>query len=351
MVPPRAARRLSLLAAHTVAQQQQQQQRRRRSEPMTPWLENLLVITADAGPLARGRRFDTNGGPGHRLPGPGEVVPLKLGSDLCALPSELQRVRSALEEAEAAGLQYEAAVLRDLLHVVEPKPELSPADCAPDTVAGCVEFFRREGFVCVPGALRGESLRQVQEAFHRVQAPAWQRWEAVKQQTEPALGNFGGEDFTPDPAVAGELGGYGRLFFDLNQELFWRERAFAAVVAPPKLAPIVRALCGEDARFTGIQPRTVPGPENDGGYVRAITTLCCVFSVQIVLKFLSLTTAALFHAVLLAPRLRWTVARRRPRATAATSANPEMLPSHHRRGPRPGSHVSATGQPPHPLGA
>eukprot|EP01048_Picozoa_sp_COSAG05_P020665 COSAG05_NODE_3570_length_1986_cov_2.139905_1_plen_194_part_00 len=191
---------------------------------MTPWLENLLAITADAGLLARGRRFDTNGGPGHRLPGPGEVVPLQLGPDMAALPSELQRVRTALEEAEAAGQAAELALLRDLLHVVEPKPELSASDCAPDTVEDCVEFFHREGFVCIPGALRGESLRQVQDAFHRVQAPAWRRWEAAKQ-ADPAIGNFGSEDFITDPALAGELGGYGRLFFDLNQvytSSFWQ---------------------------------------------------------------------------------------------------------------------------------
>ena len=43
------------------------------------------------------------------------------------------------------GDEHRAGVLRDLLHCVEPKPALAAADCAPATVAGCVEFFHREG--------------------------------------------------------------------------------------------------------------------------------------------------------------------------------------------------------------
>ena len=38
---------------------------------VTPWTEKLLANIEAAGPLARGRRFDTNGGPGHKLPEPG----------------------------------------------------------------------------------------------------------------------------------------------------------------------------------------------------------------------------------------------------------------------------------------
>ena len=68
-------------------------------EAPTPWMEQLLANIDAAGPLARGRRFDTNGGPGHKLPEPDEVVPLAVDADFRALPSELRRVRAALQQA------------------------------------------------------------------------------------------------------------------------------------------------------------------------------------------------------------------------------------------------------------
>jgi hypothetical protein len=32
-------------------------------------------------------------------------------------------------------------------------------------------------FVCIPGVLAGERLERLQEAWHRLQQPAWQLWE------------------------------------------------------------------------------------------------------------------------------------------------------------------------------
>ena len=135
--------------------------------PSTPWLERLAERVASL-PEAdkRGRRFDLNGSGGHQLPLPSDVVPLGVDESadgqLRALPSELQRVRAAAATAEAAGDEREAAVLRDLLHVVEPKPELSLADCCPTSVEACAAFFRREGFVCMRSVVSGEKLRDIQ---------------------------------------------------------------------------------------------------------------------------------------------------------------------------------------------
>ena len=71
----------------------------------------------------------------------------------------------AIAAADAAGEHLQAAMLRDLLHTATPKPELRPADCAPDSPAACREFFEREGFVCLPKLFEGEQLRRMHEAF------------------------------------------------------------------------------------------------------------------------------------------------------------------------------------------
>ncbi len=233
----------------------------RAAEP-TPWTVQLLAQIEKAGDLAQGRRFDLNGeNRGHRLPQPGDVVPLEVDENLHCLPSELRRVRDAANAAAARGDENTAAVLRDLLYTVEPKPELTPADCAPSSSTMCQEFFQREGFVCVPRVFDGERLQALQAAFHRVQAPVWQLWE---QEARHAAGNFAGEDFIVNERFRGF--GHGRLYFDLPTDAFWAEAAFVDIVAPPKLEKVIRAIGGDRMRFGGAQPRTVPGPERDGGY-------------------------------------------------------------------------------------
>lgn len=52
----------------------------------------------------------------------------------------------------------------------------------------------------------------------------------------------------------------------MPQKDFWKEHAFVSIIAPPKVASVVRELAGENVTFSGCQPRTVPGPELDGGY-------------------------------------------------------------------------------------
>ena len=239
--------------------------------PSTPWLERLAERVASL-PEAdkRGRRFDLNGSGGHQLPLPSDVVPLGVDESadgqLRALPSELQRVRAAAATAEAGGDEREAAVLRDLLHVVEPKPELSLADCCPTSVEACAAFFRREGFVCMRSVVSGEKLRDIQAAWARSQAGATALWHEAKA----TAGNFPGEDFIPEGRFADFS--HGRLWYDTPQPDFWREPAFRHAVAPPAVVPVLRAIAGEGVGLGGVQPRTVPGPETDGGYTSCAPT-------------------------------------------------------------------------------
>lgn len=231
------------------------------TEP-TPWTVQLLAQIEAAGDSARGRRFDLNGeNRGHRLPQPGDVVPLQVDEQLRCLPSELRRVRDAVAAAVARGDELTAAVLRDLLHTVEPKPDLNAEDCAPTSPKDRQKFFQREGFLCVPRVFEGDRLRALQAAFHRVQAPVWRVWE---QEARHHAGNFAGEDFIVEERFRGF--GHGRLYFDLPSDAFWSEEVFVDIIAPPKLEKVIREIGGEGTRFGGAQPRTVPGPEEDGGY-------------------------------------------------------------------------------------
>lgn len=170
-------------------------------------------------------------------------------------------MRNAATAAAKRGDEHTASVLHDLLHTVEPKPELTASECAPTSSMERQEFFHREGFVCVPRVFEGDRLRALQDAFHRIQAPIWQVWE---QDARHCAGNFAGEDFIVDTRFQGF--GHGRLYFDLPSEEFWSEPAFVSLVAPPKLETVIQDIGGERMRFGGAQPRTVPGPEKDGGY-------------------------------------------------------------------------------------
>ena len=134
-------------------------------------------------------------------PDPSDVVPLAVDSTVTPLPQELERVRDAMHAAADAQVQdYRAATrLQDLLHVVEPKPQLTVDECAPATPEEACDFFLREGFVCVRDLFPPETLRRLQAAWLHAQQPARDLWEEARL----VAGNFSGEDFTPGAKFAG----------------------------------------------------------------------------------------------------------------------------------------------------
>ena len=61
---------------------------------------------------------------------------------------------------------------------------------------------------------------------------------------------------------------HGRLYFDIPADDFWRDEpaTFLEMIAPPPLTAVLDQVIGEDVRLSGVQPRTVPGPETECGY-------------------------------------------------------------------------------------
>ena len=108
------------------------------------------------------------------------IVPLRIGADLQALPAELARLRAAIDAAAANREFRQGAALQDLLHIVEPKPPLSVDECCPETPEQCLEFFLREGFVCVKEIFTPDQLHRLQGQWRRARAPVRELWEEAK---------------------------------------------------------------------------------------------------------------------------------------------------------------------------
>ena len=192
------------------------------------------------------------------------LLPLRVGPDFHPLPSELARVHAALDDAAVSRDFRRGAALQDLLHVVEPKAPLTVDECCPDTPEECLNFFLREGFVCVRELFPPDALRGMQAQWRRAQAPIRALWEEAKL----TAGNFIGEDFTPEPRFAHIP--HGRLWFDLPLPTLFGDAddgpgEMLDVIDPPRLVPVLEEIVGPDVQLVGIQPRTVP-PEQNQGY-------------------------------------------------------------------------------------
>ena len=192
------------------------------------------------------------------------LLPLRVDAQLHALPEEVQRVHEAITEAAEAKDFRTAAALQDLLHVVEPKPPLSVDDCCPDSPEKCLDFFLREGFVCIRDLFDADQLERLQHQWRQAQAPIRTLWDEAKL----VAGNFIGEDFQPEDRFAHIP--HGRLWFDIPLSLLFQEAAdgdpiMLEIIDPPRLVSVLEQIVGPDVRLVGIQPRTVP-PEDNQGY-------------------------------------------------------------------------------------
>jgi hypothetical protein len=191
------------------------------------------------------------------------LLPLRVDTQLRALPEELQRVHAAITAASEAQDFRQAAALQDLLHVVEAKPALSVDDCCPSP-EDALEFFLREGFVCVRNVLNADQLQRLQAQWRQAQEPIRALWDEAKL----IAGNFIGEDFQPEERFAHIP--HGRLWFDMPLPQLFQEAAggdpvMLDIIDPPRLVQILEQIIGPDVRLVGIQPRTVP-PEQNQGY-------------------------------------------------------------------------------------
>ena len=237
-------------------------------------------------------------------PLPSDVVPLRVDRQVHPLPQELARVHDAIAAAVAHRDFREAALLQDLLHVVDPKPSLTVEACAPELPEDARDFFLREGFVCVQNCFTQEHLWRLQEAWRRAQEEPQKLWEEARL----VAGNFSGEDFQPSPKFS-KLP-HGRLFYDIPLDIFLadyrraydrrthhdkhRARTDAVLldlVDPPRLMKVLHEVIGPDVRLSSIQPRTVPAEQgpSEGGY----TSWHRYLSLS-VLPCLSLAPAAFF---------------------------------------------------------
>ena len=113
-------------------------------------------------------------------PLPSDVVPLRVDRQVHPLPQELARVRDSIATAVANRDFREAALLQDLLHVVEQKPSLTAEACAPEHPEDARDFFLREGFVCVENCFTQENLCRLQEAWRRAQEEPQKLWEEAR---------------------------------------------------------------------------------------------------------------------------------------------------------------------------
>jgi hypothetical protein len=192
------------------------------------------------------------------------LLPLRVDAQFHALPEEVQRVQEAITEAAEAQDFRKAAALQDLLHVVEPKPPLSVDDCCPDSPEKCLDFFLREGFVCIRDLFDADQLQRLQHQWRQAQAPIRTLWDEAKL----VAGNFIGEDFQAEDRFAHIP--HGRLWFDIPLPLLFQEAAdgdpiMLEIIDPPRLVSVLEQVVGPDVRLVGIQPRTVP-PEDNQGY-------------------------------------------------------------------------------------
>ena len=65
------------------------------------------------------------------------------------LPAVLASLRQAMQAAAVGGDYQLAMGLSDLLFVIEPRPEMTVAECNPPSLEGKADFFVKHGFVVV----------------------------------------------------------------------------------------------------------------------------------------------------------------------------------------------------------
>ena len=98
-----------------------------------------------------------------------QLLPLRVGPDFHPAPTELQRIRDCIQDAADAGNFRLAASLQDLLFVAEPKPPLTLEACSPESPDECLEFFLREGFVCIRNLFSATEIQSMQSQWRQAQ--------------------------------------------------------------------------------------------------------------------------------------------------------------------------------------
>jgi hypothetical protein len=71
--------------------------------------------------------------------------PVKVDGSGVTDPAAISSLRERRDRAAAAGDFRGALLLSDLLYVVEPRPPMTVAECAPETVVGKTAFFMKNG--------------------------------------------------------------------------------------------------------------------------------------------------------------------------------------------------------------
>ena len=192
-----------------------------------------------------------------------QLLPLRVGPDFHPAPTELQRIRDCIQDAADAGNFRLAASLQDLLFVAEPKPPLTLEACSPESPDECLEFFLREGFVCIRNLFSATEIQRMQSQWRQAQSPTRALWDDAKL----VAGNFIGEDFKPEPRFAHFP--HGRLWFDIPLEDFFAgatdpsgDPIMLDLIDAPRLMTVLEKVIGPDVRLLTVQPRTVPPETN-----------------------------------------------------------------------------------------